>query len=58
MQDLLAEIKVQVGSFMDDAAQVIEKGNKSAGTRSRVTSGVITKLLKQWRQMSVQLGKK
>ncbi len=57
MQSLLDEIKTQVGSFLDDAGQVIEKGNKAAGTRSRVTSGTITKLLKQWRQMSVQASK-
>ena len=56
--DVLKEqIDTQVVSFMENARVFMEKGNKSAGKRSRLASSALTKLFKEWRKLTVDSSK-
>lgn len=58
MQDLVTKIKAEIEVFTKDADMQIEKGNKAAGTRARKSALELTKLLKEFRKVSVEASKK
>ena len=58
MQELLAKIDAEIESFQADSKLQAEKGNKAAGTRARKSSLELTKLLKEFRKVSVEESKK
>jgi len=54
MQELFNEITVAMTEFQVNSEKFLDKGNKSAGVRSRRASRALTKMLKEWRQMTVK----
>ena len=57
MQDLITKINEQIEAFKTDAALQVEKGNKAAGTRARKSALELSKLLKEFRKVSVEASK-
>ena len=53
LQDLLTKIENSFYLMRHEAKQVVEKGTKSAGARSRKASSELAALLKQWRAESI-----
>ena len=58
MKDLVNQIKEQIDVFMANADLQVEKSNKAAGTRARKAALELTKLLKDFRKVSVEEAKK
>lgn len=58
MQELLSKISAEIENFTKDAALQVEKGNKAAGTRARKSALELSKLLKDFRKVSVEESKK
>ena len=58
MEKLVKEIEAKMEAFKTDAALQIEKGNKAAGTRARKATLELTKLMKEFRQASLEESKK
>lgn len=58
MQKLTQQIKEQADIFEKNAAMQLEKGNKAAGTRARKAALELSKLLKEFRKVSVEQSKK
>lgn len=58
MQELLTKISAEIESFSSNAALQVEKGNKAAGTRARKSALELSKLLKEFRKVSVEDSKK
>ncbi len=58
MKNKLENIKATFEAFEKDAALQNEKGNKAAGTRARKHALELTKLLKEFRKVSVEADKK
>ena len=58
MQTLVQQINEQIEAFQTNAALQIEKNNKAAGTRARKAALELTKLLKEFRKVSVEEAKK
>ncbi|MDR0698138.1 MAG: histone H1 [Tannerella sp.] len=57
MKNLLQTIEKTFISFTGDANAQIEKGNKAAGTRARIASLDLEKLLKKFRKESLEASK-
>lgn len=57
MEKLLKDINGQIEAFKIDATLQLEKGNKAAGTRARKAALELSKLLKEFRKVSVEAGK-
>jgi hypothetical protein len=57
MKNLVDQINAQVEIFSANAAAQVEKNNKAAGTRARKAALELTKLLKEFRKVSVEAGK-
>lgn len=57
MQTLVNQINEQIAAFSDNAALQVEKGNKAAGTRARKAALELSKLLKEFRKVSVEASK-
>ena len=57
MERLLKQINEQVEAFQKDANLQVEKGNKAAGTRARKAALEISKLMKEFRRMSIEASK-
>ncbi|MFI3286182.1 MAG: histone H1 [Rikenellaceae bacterium] len=57
MEQLLAQIDAQVEEFKVNAEAQVEKGNKAAGTRARKAALEISKLMKDFRKVSVEASK-
>ncbi len=57
MENLLTQIKEQVDIFDANAQAQLEKGNKAAGTRARKAALEISKLMKEFRKISVESAK-
>lgn len=57
MKELVAKIQAEVEAFNKDAELQVEKGNKAAGTRARKSALELTKLLKEFRKVSVEASK-
>lgn len=58
MKELLEKIKTEIGSFSQESNLQLEKGNKAAGTRARKAALELSKLLKEFRKVSVEEAKK
>lgn len=58
MQELLKKIAAEIAVFQENAAMQAEKGNKAAGTRARKATLELTKLMKEFRQVSLEDSKK
>lgn len=57
MKELVAKINEQYEVFAVNAAAQVEKGNKAAGTRARKAALEISKLMKEFRKVSVEEAK-
>lgn len=58
MKTLVENINAQIALFQANAAAQVEKNNKAAGTRARKAALELTKLLKDFRKISVEESKK
>ena len=58
MNDLVAKIKAEFELFSQEADAQVEKGNKAAGTRARKSSLELEKMMKEFRKVSIEEGKK
>ena len=58
MKELVAQIKEQIAAFTENADLQVEKHNKAAGTRARKAALELSKLLKDFRKVSVEEAKK
>ena len=58
MKELVDQIKAQMEAFSKDADAQAVKGNKAAGTRARKAALELSKLLKEFRKVSVAESKK
>ena len=58
MKTLVENIAAQYEVFAANATQQVEKNNKAAGTRARKAALELTKLLKEFRKVSVEEAKK
>ena len=54
MEELIKKIEAEFTSFKQNATQLVNKGNKAAGVRSRRASSNLDKLFKEWRAVSVK----
>lgn len=57
MKKLLENIQVQMDAFNKDAEAQVVKGNKAAGTRARKAALELSKLMKEFRKVSVAAAK-
>jgi len=55
MEETLQKIKDTYREFLVDAQLCIEKGNKTAGKRSRKYSTEVGKLMKDWRKATLEV---
>ena len=58
MEKLVDQIKKQFEEFEKNADAQVVKGNKAAGTRARKAALEISKLMKEFRKVSVEAAKK
>ncbi len=58
MKNLVPKINAEIEEFQKNAALQLEKGNKAAGTRARKAALDLSKLLKEFRKVSVEAAKK
>ena len=58
MKNLVEQINAQIEVFTTNASAQVEKNNKAAGTRARKAALELTKLLKEFRKVSVEEAKK
>ncbi len=58
MKALVEKINVEIAAWQANAAAQVEKNNKAAGTRARKAALELTKLLKEFRKVSVEEAKK
>lgn len=58
MKTLVENINAQIALFQANAAAQVEKNNKAAGTRARKAALELSKLLKEFRKVSVEEAKK
>ena len=57
MQELVEKINAQIELFQTNANLQVTKGNKAAGTRARKSAFEISKLMKEFRKVSVEAAK-
>ena len=57
MKKLISQIAEQIALFQENAALQSEKGNKAAGTRARKAALELSKLMKEFRKVSVEAAK-
>jgi hypothetical protein len=57
MENIINQIKSNYEQFMVDATAQVEKKNKAAGVRARKASLKIEKALKEFRKLSIEIGK-
>lgn len=58
MKELLEQIKTEFANFSKEAEAQVEKGNKAAGTRARKSALELSKMMKEFRKVSVEESKK
>ena len=58
MNELVSKIKAEFELFANEADAQVEKNNKAAGTRARKSSLELEKMLKEFRKVSIEEGKK
>lgn len=57
MKELIEKIKTEMELFSKDADAQLTKGNKAAGTRARKSALELSKLMKEFRKISVDASK-
>ena len=57
MKELIEKIKGEMEAFCKDADAQMLKGNKAAGTRARKSALEISKLMKEFRKVSLEAAK-
>ena len=57
MKELVEKIQEMYAAFAADAALLVEKGNKAAGTRARKASLELEKAMKAFRKASLEAAK-
>ncbi|MEF9931756.1 MAG: histone H1 [Bacteroidales bacterium] len=57
MKELIEKIKVEMEAFSKDADAQLLKGNKTAGTRARKSALEISKMMKEFRKVSIEASK-
>ena len=57
MKKLISQIEEQIALFQENATLQSEKGNKAAGTRARKAALELSKLMKEFRKVSVEASK-
>ncbi|WP_295939856.1 histone H1 [uncultured Alistipes sp.] len=57
MKNLVSKINAEFEVFAMNSAAQVEKGNKAAGTRARKAALEISKLMKEFRKVSVDAAK-
>lgn len=57
MKNLVPKINAEIENFQTNAQLQLEKGNKAAGTRARKAALELSKLLKEFRKVSVSASK-
>jgi hypothetical protein len=57
MKELLEKINAEIAAFQTNANLQVTKGNKAAGTRARKNALEITKMMKEFRKVSVEAAK-
>ena len=57
MKELIEKIKGEMDAFCKDADAQLLKGNKAAGTRARKSALELSKMMKEFRKLSVESSK-
>ncbi len=57
MKELVEKIKIEMEAFCKDADAQLLKGNKAAGTRARKSALELSKMMKEFRKVSVEASK-
>ncbi len=57
MKELIEKIQAEMAAFSKDAEAQLVKGNKAAGTRARKSALEISKLMKEFRKVSLEAAK-
>ena len=57
MKELIEKIKGEMEAFCKDADAQMLKGNKAAGTRARKSALELSKMMKEFRKLSVEASK-
>ena len=57
MKELIEKIKGEMDAFCKDADAQLIKGNKAAGTRARKSALELSKMMKEFRKLSVEASK-
>ena len=57
MEEIIEKINAQIGAFQANANLQLEKGNKVAGVRARNAALELSKLMKEFRKVSVEASK-
>ena len=57
MKELVEKIKMEMEAFCKDADAQMLKGNKAAGTRARKSALELSKMMKEFRKVSVEASK-
>ena len=57
MKELVEKINAEIELFQKNANLQVTKGNKAAGTRARKAALNISKLMKEFRKLSVEAAK-
>jgi riboflavin synthase len=58
MEVLLKKIQAEIDVFIKESTAQAEKGNKAAGTRARKAALELSKLMKEFRKVSIEEAKK
>ncbi|MBR5183342.1 MAG: histone H1 [Bacteroidales bacterium] len=57
MKELIEKIKGEMEAFCKDADAQMLKGNKAAGTRARKSALELSKMMKEFRKLSIEASK-
>jgi len=57
MKELVEKINAEIAEFQKNAEAQLVKGNKAAGTRARKNALNISKMMKEFRKVSVEAAK-
>lgn len=57
MKELVEKIKAEIAEFQVNAEAQVVKGNKAAGARARKAALALSKALKDFRKVSVEVSK-
>lgn len=57
MKELIEKIQAEMAAFSKDAEAQLVKGNKAAGTRARKSALEISKMMKEFRKVSLEAAK-